>query len=249
MTTTLTPAVEILDVHKRFGALHALRGLSLRVERGEIYGLLGPNGAGKSTLIRSIMGIHATDSGRIRVLGVAMPDKDILRRVGYMTQASALYNELSVWQNVAFFAGLMGHRDRDAIAAAIDLVDLTHRKTSRVGTLSGGMRQRVSLASVLVHNPDLVLLDEPTVGVDPQLRAQFWEHFRRLTDRGVTIIVSSHVMDEAERCDRLGFIREGRVLIEGSAASIRAAAGVDNLESAFLHFADAETDPGKELAQ
>jgi ABC-2 type transport system ATP-binding protein len=231
-------AVEVHDVHKRFGSIHALQGLSLNVRRGEIYGLLGPNGAGKSTLIRVIAGLHKPDSGSVTVLDHRMPDKTILAHVGYMTQASALYTDLTVWQNVAFFAGLMGCRDKDAIAKAIEFVDLTARKTSRISTLSGGMRQRVSLASVLAHQPDVILLDEPTVGVDPQLRFQFWDHFRAMTERGTTLIVSSHVMDEAERCDRLGFIRSGQLIAEGSAASLREQAGTGNLEEAFLRFAE-----------
>jgi ABC-2 type transport system ATP-binding protein len=231
-------AVEVHDVHKRFGSIHALQGLSLSVGRGEIYGLLGPNGAGKSTLIRVIAGLHKPDSGSVTLLDHAMLDKDILARVGYMTQASALYTDLTVWQNVAFFAGLMGCRDKDAIAAAIEFVDLTARKDSRISTLSGGMRQRVSLASVLPHQPDVILLDEPTVGVDPQLRFQFWDHFRAMTERGTTLIVSSHVMDEAERCDRLGFIRSGQLIAEGTAESLREQAGTENLEAAFLRFAE-----------
>jgi ABC-2 type transport system ATP-binding protein len=238
MTQSSPYAVEVNDVHKRFGGVHALQGLSLQVRRGEIYGLLGPNGAGKSTLIRVMVGLHTPDSGSVTVLDRAMPDKNILARVGYMTQASALYTDLTVWQNVAFFAGLMGCRDRAAIAEAIEFVDLTPRKDSRIGTLSGGMRQRVSLASVLAHHPDLILLDEPTVGVDPQLRFQFWDHFRAMTQRGITLIVSSHVMDEAERCDRLGFIRSGQLIAEGTAASLRQQAGTDNIEQAFLTFAE-----------
>jgi ABC-2 type transport system ATP-binding protein len=231
-------AVEVHDVHKRFGSVQALQGLSLNVRRGEIYGLLGPNGAGKSTLIRVIVGLHKPDSGRVTLLDRPMPDKSILARVGYMTQASALYTDLTVWQNVAFFAGLMGCRDKDAVARAIEFVDLTARKDSRISTLSGGMRQRVSLATVLAHQPDVNLLDEPTVGVDPQLRFQFWVNFRIMTEHGVTLIVSSHVMDEAERCDRLGFLRTGQVIAEGSAASLREQAGTDNLEEAFLRFAE-----------
>lgn len=231
-------AVEIKDVHKSFKQIHALQGLNLSIQRGEIYGLLGPNGAGKSTLIRTIVGLHTPDSGRVTLLDQTMPNKQILSRVGYMTQASALYDELTVWQNVAFFAGLMGCRDKDAIANAIEFVDLTQRANSRVGTLSGGMRQRVSLASVLAHQPEIILLDEPTVGVDPQLRVQFWDHFREMVNNGVTLIVSSHVMDEAERCDRLGFIRAGQLIAEGTADSLRAAAGKDNLEEAFLVFAE-----------
>ena len=231
-------AVEVNEVHKHFGAVHALQGLTLRVRRGEIYGLLGPNGAGKSTLIRTMVGLLTPDSGSVTVLGQHMPDKDILARVGYMTQASALYNELTVWQNVAFFAGLMGCRDRDAIDAAIAFVDLTSRRISRVATLSGGMRQRLSLATALAHQPELILLDEPTVGVDPQLRVQFWDHFRAMTGRGITLIVSSHVMDEAERCDRLGFLRGGQLIAEGAAASLREQAGRDSIEEAFLVFAE-----------
>lgn len=234
----MTSAVEVREVHKRFpGGVHALRGLSLTLHQGEIYGLLGPNGAGKSTLIRAIAGLLAADAGSVTVLGRPMPDKAILARVGYMTQASALYTDLTIWQNVAFFAGLMGCHDRAAIAGAIAFVDLSDRAHSRVSTLSGGMRQRVSLAVALVHHPALILLDEPTVGVDPQLRAQFWGHFRQLTAQGVTLLVSSHVMDEAERCDRLGFVRDGQIIAEGSAASLRAQAGTATVEEAFLHFA------------
>ncbi len=234
----MTFAVEVREVHKRFpGGVHALRGLSLTLRQGEIYGLLGPNGAGKSTLIRAIAGLLTPDAGSVTVLGQPMPDKAILARVGYMTQASALYTDLTIWQNVAFFAGLMGCHDRAAIAEAIAFVDLADRAHSRVSTLSGGMRQRVSLAVALAHHPALILLDEPTVGVDPQLRAQFWGHFRQLTARGVTLLVSSHVMDEAERCDRLGFVRDGQIIAEGTAESLRAQAGTATVEEAFLHFA------------
>jgi ABC-2 type transport system ATP-binding protein len=235
----MTAAIEAHEIHKKFpSGPYALRGLSLTVERGEIYGLLGPNGAGKSTLIRVIAGLHAPDSGTVTVLDQAMPDKNVLARVGYMTQASALYTDLTVWQNVAFFAGLMGCRDKSAIAAAIEFVGLADRKNSFIGTLSGGMRQRVSLASAMAHHPDLILLDEPTVGVDPQLRFQFWDHFRQLAAQGVTLLVSSHVMDEAERCDRLGFMRLGQLIAEGSATDLRRRAGTPDLERAFLHFAE-----------
>lgn len=233
------PAIQVHAVHKQFSnSVHALQGLSMTVKRGEIYGLLGPNGAGKSTLIRTIVGLLEPDSGTVEVLGTSMPDKNILARVGYMTQASALYDELTVQQNVAFFAGLMGCRDQAKIDAAIEFVNLSERRHSRIGTLSGGMRQRVSLASVLAHEPDLILLDEPTVGVDPQLRFQFWDNFRAMTARGITLLVSSHVMDEAERCDRLGFVRSGQLIAEGTADSLREMAGKDNIEEAFLHFAE-----------
>jgi ABC-2 type transport system ATP-binding protein len=234
--------VEIRDVHKHFGRVQALRGISLRVEKGTIYGLLGPNGAGKTTLIRSMVGLLSPDSGQVNVLGVKMPDKNILAHIGYMTQAAALYEDLTVRQNLKFFSSISGSGQNGKSGQSIDeviaLVDLTDRANSRVRELSGGMRQRCSLACALAHQPDLLLLDEPTVGVDPQLRVQFWEHFRRLAAQGITLIVSSHVMDEAERCDKLGFVRAGKLLAEGSAAELRQRAGTTTLEDAFLHFAE-----------
>jgi len=234
----MTFALEVDGIHKSFGVVEVLRGLSLNVEAGKTYGLLGPNGAGKTTLIRTIAGLLKPDKGSVRVLGATMPNKAVLRRVGYMTQSVALYDDLTVRQNVRFFAAIAGVDKASIIDEMIALVNLSERANSRVRELSGGMKQRCSLACALVHQPDLLLLDEPTVGVDPQLRVQFWEHFRRLNARGVTLIVSSHVMDEAERCDRLGFVRGGLLLAEGSAAELRARAGTTNLEEAFLRFAD-----------
>jgi len=225
---------------KHFGPIRAVDGLDLAVQAGEIYGLLGPNGSGKTTLIRLLIGLLKPTAGRAAILGQAMPDKAILSQVGYMTQASALYDDLSVKDNVAFFAEMCGLPPADSrarIAEVLELVNLHDRAGSLVRTLSGGMKQRTSLAVALVHRPRLLLLDEPTVGVDPQLRVTFWSYFRRLADSGVTLIVSSHVMDEAERCDRLGFIRSGKLLAEGSAADLRAQAGAATLEEAFLHFA------------
>ncbi len=239
MSTTHGYAVEVREVHKRFpNGVYALQGLSLQVRRGEIYGLLGPNGAGKSTLIRTIVGLIEPDEGGVVVLDTVIPNKPVLARVGYMTQASALYSDLTIYQNVSFFAGLMGCTDRAAIEEAIAFVDLTERMDSRINTLGGGMRQRVSLASVLAHKPDLILLDEPTVGVDPQLRFQFWDHFRAMTAQGITLLVSSHVMDEAERCDRLGFLRSGQLIAEGTVDALRQQAGTDNTEEAFLYYAE-----------
>ncbi|TME68708.1 MAG: ABC transporter ATP-binding protein, partial [Chloroflexi bacterium] len=173
-----TYAVDIQDVSKSFGAYKALNGVTLRVRRGEIYGLLGPNGAGKTTLIRLICGLLEANAGTVSMLGQRMPNVAVLRQVGYMTQQAALYPGLSVEENVAFFAAING---ADAgIKAALELVQLYDRRTSVVATLSGGMRQRCSLACALVHRPELLLLDEPTVGIDPQLRVQFWESFRRM---------------------------------------------------------------------
>ncbi len=233
-------AVEISQVSKQFRGIQALRDLSLKIETGITYGLLGPNGAGKTTLIRCIIGLLQPDSGQVWVLGRRMPDKSVLAHIGYMTQAAALYDDLTVRQNVEFFAAMCGlnQHSGEAVDQAIALVDLSDRANSRVRELSGGMKQRCSLACALVHNPAVLLLDEPTVGVDPQLRVQFWSHFRKLNEQGVTLIVSSHVMDEAERCDRLGFLRQGRLLAEGTSAELRQRAGAATLEEAFLHFAE-----------
>jgi ABC-2 type transport system ATP-binding protein len=225
-------AVDVDNVVKSFGTMRALDGVTLRVKTGEIYGLLGPNGAGKTTLIRAIVGLVAPDSGAVTVLGKRMPNLDILGSVGYMTQAAALYPDISVEENLRFFAAISGADSN--VDEVLKVVELDQRRKSVVATLSGGMRQRCSLACALVHRPRLLLLDEPTVGVDPQLRVQFWEHFRDLAAAGTTILVSSHVMDEAERCQRLGLIRFGKLLGEGTPNEVRAAAGTNNLEEAFL---------------
>lgn len=225
-------AVEVDGVVKNFGRLRALDGVRLAVRKGEVYGLLGPNGSGKTTLIRSLVGLVVPDAGTVTVLGRRLPDLGVLSRVGYMTQAAALYPDLSVLENLRFFAAITGG-DRH-VNEALDLVELVDRRDSVVATLSGGMRTRASLACAIVHRPQLLLLDEPTVGIDPQLRAQLWDRFRQMAASGTTIVVSSHVMDEAARCDRLGLILFGRLLAEGSVAELLAMAGTDQLEDAFL---------------
>lgn len=232
------PVLVIQELQKHFGSTHAVDGISLSIPKGEIYGLIGPNGSGKTTLIRLCIGLLHPTSGEIRLLGQSIPNKPILSKVGYMTQASALYEELTVPENVAFFAEMCGSHEPAWIDEAIALVDLQDRARSLLRTLSGGMRQRTSLACSLAHRPSLLLLDEPTVGVDPQLRATFWSYFRKLADSGVTLVVSSHVMDEAERCDRLGFIRQGKLLAEGSSTELQKRAGASTLEQAFLIFAE-----------
>jgi len=237
-------AIESQGLSKRFGPIEALRNVALAVPAGQTYGLLGPNGSGKTTFIRLVAGLLRATAGRLTVLGQPMPSRRILADIGYMPQTPALYLELTVRENLLFFARIYGAADRARVNEVLDLVGLTERANSPVYALSGGLRQRTSLACALVHRPRLLLLDEPTVGVDPPLRVAFWQYFRRLNHEGVTILVSSHVMDEAERCDRLVLLRDGRILAEGSAGELRQQAGAPTLEEAFLRYAEAAGELG-----
>ena len=235
-------AIETKGVTKRFGDLTAVDEIDLRLPPGRIYGLLGPNGSGKTTLIRLLAGLSRPTSGTARVLGIEMPSRTNLERIGYMTQSDGVYMELSAWENVRFFASLFGVRDEAALRHALDVVDLSDRRNAPAFELSGGMRRRLSLACALVHQPPILFLDEPTVGIDPALRVEFWRYFRELAGAGATLLVASHVMDEAERCDELLLILHGKLLAQGSAAAIRERAGVPDLESAFLRLGSTGTD-------
>jgi ABC-2 type transport system ATP-binding protein len=235
-------AVESAGLRKTFGEIRAVDGVDLALTAGRIYALLGPNGSGKTTLIRMLAGLAQPTAGSAHVLGTAIPNRELLGRIGYMPQAEAIYPELSVAENVTFFARLEGRTGRAAVDRVLELVELGDRRGTPAMHLSGGMRRRLSLACTLVHEPPVLFLDEPTVGVDPALRVQFWSHFRRLAAAGTTILLASHVMDEADRCDELLFMRSGRVLAQGSSADIRARAGTADLEAAFLHFAGLDPD-------
>ena len=219
-----------------FGKIAAVDNLDFQVQEGITYGLLGPNGSGKTTLIRLLLGILSPTSGQATVLSRRVPSREVRSQAGYMPQANALYEELTLKENVSFYARLMGGFSAARVDQVIELAYLTERAGDPVSTLSGGMKRRASLACALVHEPSLLFLDEPTVGVDPQLRVQFCEHFRALNGQGVTILVSTHVMDEAERCHRLGLLQNGRLLAEGSADELRHGSGQDTLEQAFLHY-------------
>jgi ABC-2 type transport system ATP-binding protein len=229
-------AVRAIDLVKRFGDLAAVDGVTFDLVPGRIYGLLGPNGSGKTTVIRLLTGMTRPTSGHAEVLGATMPSRQTLERIGYMTQADGVYPALSVGENARFFAEAYG-ADPSGVAEALKLVELDDRTKTLAGTLSGGQRRRLSLACALVHRPQVLFLDEPTVGVDPLLRVQFWARFRELADAGTTIIVSSHVMDEADRCDELLFVRAGRVIARGTGDELRRQAATDDLEQAFLQFA------------
>jgi ABC-2 type transport system ATP-binding protein len=243
-----TPAVEAIALHKHFGQVHAVDGIDMALSPGRIYGLLGPNGSGKTTLIRLLAGLASATSGKARVLGIDMPSRPNLARIGYMTQADGIYPELSVWENLSFFAALYGQTDRATLMRSLELVELDKRVGTPAQDLSGGMRRRLSMACALAHRPAVIFLDEPTVGVDPALRVQFWSHFHQLAADGATLLVSSHVMDEADRCDDLLFIRDGHVLAQGSPQELRRRAGTDNLETAFLQFAGEGTAAGEGAA-
>jgi ABC-2 type transport system ATP-binding protein len=235
------PAVEVDRVSFSYSRLKVLDGLSLGVPRGISFGLLGPNGAGKTTLIRLLVGLLKPRAGNIRILG-QKPSPKIAHLIGYMPQLHSLYAELSVIQNVEFFARIYRLTDKTEqnrrVEAVIRLVDLWEHRHISAMSLSGGMKQRVSLACAIVHNPPLLFLDEPTVGLDPELRVTFWEYFSALTRQGATLVISSHTMDDAAHCDRLAFIRDGRFVAQGTPAELRQAAGRPGatLEDAFLYF-------------
>ncbi len=219
---SVEPAIRASGLVKEFGPVRAVDDVSFELAPGRIYGLLGPNGSGKTTLIRLLTGLTRATSGSAEVLGVTMPSRPNLSRIGYMTQADGVYTALTVRENARFFAATYGVRGDDAVDETLRLVELADRADTIVGTLSGGQRRRLSLACALVHRPPVLFLDEPTVGIDPLLRVQFWAHFRELADAGTTIVVSSHVMDEADRCDELLFVRSGKVIARGTGREIRA---------------------------
>jgi len=240
------PAVTCEGLVKRFGEVEALAGVSLDVPSGITFGLLGPNGAGKTTLLRVWLGLTAPTSGTGEVLSVPIPPRSVLPRIGYMPQELAVYLDLTVEENLALFGRLVGMED-DAIDARTDevlgLVDLAGRRKSLVSTLSGGMRRRTSLAATLLHDPDLLLLDEPTVGVDPELRASFWTYFNALTARGKTVLITTHYMEEASRCDMVALVHRGRLLARDAPAAIKERTGSANLDDAFLALVRGEAAP------
>ena len=239
---TAASAIVARGLTKRFGDIVAVDNLDLELPAGRIYGLLGPNGSGKTTLIRLLVGLAQPTAGEVEVLGVRMPDRPILASIGYMTQADGIYSDLSVWENLRFFGALSGKASHGDMDAALEMVDLSARRNTPVHELSGGMRRRLSLACALVHRPRMLFLDEPTVGIDPALRVQFWRHFRALAQAGATLVVSSHVMDEADRCDELLLMLHGHLLARGSGAEIRRQAGTDDMETALLRLGGDEDE-------
>jgi ABC-2 type transport system ATP-binding protein len=214
----MTHAIDVADLNKSFGAKHVVKDFSLQVREGEIYGFLGPNGSGKTTSIRMICGLLKPDSGHGTCLGHDIRDStSIKREVGYMTQRFSLWEDLTIRENLDFVARMYGMRDRkDAVSRSLKELNLEKRHDQLAGTLSGGWKQRLALAACMLHRPKLLLLDEPTAGVDPQARRDFWEEIHALAAKGMSVLVSTHYMDEAERCHRLAYIAWGRLLATGT---------------------------------
>jgi len=231
-------AVRVDDLTVIRGRTTVLRSLDCVVREGSVTGLLGPSGSGKTTLMRSIVGVQIIQSGSVEVLGLEAGDARLRELVGYVTQAPSVYGDLTVDQNARYFARVAGVDDTEA-DAAINRVGLADHRRMRVMDLSGGQRSRVSLACALVGAPRLLVLDEPTVGLDPVIRVELWDFFHELADAGTTLLVSSHVMDEATRCDRLLLMRDGRIIADDTPDAIRQATGTQDLETSFLRIIQA----------
>lgn len=233
-------AISISGLDFAYGNRPVLNGIDLEIPRGVSYGILGANGAGKTTLVRLLIGRLKPVAGTALVFG-REPGPELASLVGYMPQLNALYESLSVRENLDFFARMLGVSDKtrrvEAVGRTLKLIGLSDRAESVIAELSGGMRQRVSLGAALIHEPDLLLLDEPTVGLDPELRATFWQHFKEMTESGTTILISSHTMDDAAHCDSLGFMRGGKFIATGTPQELRETTGRPDstLEDAFLH--------------
>ncbi|MCA0985985.1 ABC transporter ATP-binding protein [Guptibacillus algicola] len=235
MTTNLIEA----HVSKRFGKKTVLKDVAISLNKGEIFGLLGPSGSGKTTLVKLLCGIDEPSEGEVTVLNQKMPDLALIKRIGYMAQADALYHELTAKENLAFFASINGvkrTKRKERIQHVMKLVDLEDDLNKRVEAFSGGMKRRLSLAIALLHEPEILVLDEPTVGIDPALRNKIWETFETLRESGVLIVVTTHVMDEAERCSRLGMVRDGQLIASGTPDELKQETGASTIEHAFLSY-------------
>ena len=223
------PVIDVRGLNKSFGSLHAVKDFSITVNRGRICGFLGPNGAGKTTTLRMLCGLLTPDSGKGTVLGLDVlgQSREIKRRVGYMTQRFSLYEDLSIEQNLTFVARVHElDRRRERVQGALDRLGLVERRAQLAGTLSGGWKQRLALAAATLHEPDLLLLDEPTAGVDPEARRTFWDEIHALAAEGMTVLVSTHYMDEAERCHEISYVVGGRTLARGTADQVIDASGL-----------------------
>ncbi len=235
----MTYYVEASSLTKKFGDLTAVDKFNLTIDAGEIYGLLGPNGAGKTTVVKMFCGLMAATSGEARVFGHKI-DRSITPLIGYMPQETALYLDLTIRENLAFFGkvfGLSKDKIEEREQSLLKFIHLEKFADTLVDRLSGGMKHRVSLACALLHEPKLLFLDEPTVGIDPELRVSFWDSFHELKESNISMLITTHYMDEAGRCDRIGFMREGHLMAEGKPRELLELTNTTSLEDAFLEFA------------
>jgi ABC-2 type transport system ATP-binding protein len=235
----MSKILEMNEIALSFGKEKVLKDINLSVDSGEIFGLLGPSGAGKTTLVKVIVGILEATKGSVWVQGKKMPSLELMKSIGYMSQSDALYQELSAKENLAFFAALYGLKKKEreeVINKAANIVNLSKELNKEVRHYSGGMKRRLSLAASLMHSPGLLILDEPTVGIDPLLRQSIWDEFHKLKESGITIIVTTHVMDEADKCDRLAMLRDGSIIACDTPEKLKAEQGVESIEAAFLAY-------------
>lgn len=232
-----TTYISVRHVSQIYGSRKVLSDICLEIEKGCIYGILGPSGCGKTTVIKTIAGILVPTEGTVHVLGEQMPKLHIINRIGYMAQSDALYMNLSGRDNIEFFATMYGMKKNDMkcnIDRALELVKLSDHQHKLAGSYSGGMKRRLSLALAIVHNPEVLILDEPTVGIDPLLRRDIWEELNTMRQNGTTILVTTHVMDEADRCQKLAMMREGQILTTGTPTEILSRYQVSTIEEAFM---------------
>lgn len=242
--TTDTPCIRVENINKCFGDKQVLYNINLEVPYSQILGLLGPSGAGKTTLVKIIAGIDVATSGEIYLLDKKLPDLNMMNQIGYMAQSDALYGELTAEENLKFFASmynLSGAKQKERINEVMALVSLTDDLKKQVKKYSGGMKRRLSLAIALIHEPPVLILDEPTVGIDPVLRKAVWDELYKLSAAGTTIIVTTHVMDEAEKCHSLGMIRDGKLIAVGTPDELSKVTPENTIEAAFLYYGGVST--------
>ena len=226
-------------VSKSFGTKHVLDDIDVEIVRGGIYGLLGPSGCGKTTTVKIITGILSADEGSVTIDGIKVPNLDLMEKIGYMAQSDALYMTLSAYENLEFFGkiyGLKGAILKERIDYVLKLMNLEKDARISTGSYSGGMKRRLSLAIALLANPEVLILDEPTVGIDPVLRDSIWHELRNLAASGVTILITTHVMDEAAKCDKLAMMRSGHIIAKGTPEEVVSASGAESLEQAFIYY-------------
>jgi len=244
-TIQISPCIRIEHVDKFFGKKQVIFDISLEVPYSQILGLLGPSGSGKSTIVKMIAGIDVPTSGEVYLLSEKMPKLSMMHKIGYMAQSDALYEELTAEENITFFASmykLTKSKQKQRIAEVMNLVNLSDHLKKQVKQYSGGMKRRLSLAIALIHEPPVLILDEPTVGIDPVLRKSIWDELYKLNKNGTTIIVTTHVMDEADKCNNLGMIREGKLIALGSPNEIKRASNSNTIEEAFLYYGGASNE-------